>query len=110
VVGRYGFGDAEGLWARDYEWPRFVTPRFIFMNRAHQAHPCLDRDYDPALFEDAFPINYGACFRCIYPTAHYYQTAHLYSEKADVQAWMQGVTSEDFSEGCGPDILASDSY
>jgi len=101
VVGRYGFGDAEGLWERDYEWPRFVTPHFIFMNRAHQAHPCLDRDYDPALFEDAFPINYGACVSVAFTPQLIIvcQTAHLYSEKADVQAWMQGVTSEDFSEG-----------
>ena len=21
-----------------------------------------DRDYDPALFEDAYPVNYGVCF------------------------------------------------
>jgi len=39
-----------------------------------------DREYDPALFEDAIPINDSP------PT--------LYSEKTTVEAWQQRVISE----------------
>ncbi|KAF8801382.1 hypothetical protein BYT27DRAFT_7115088, partial [Phlegmacium glaucopus] len=41
-----------------------------------------DIDYDPALFEDAFPID---------------DPAHLYSDNATMETWNQGVTSEGLS-------------
>ncbi|KAK2464686.1 hypothetical protein APHAL10511_003262 [Amanita phalloides] len=40
-----------------------------------------DRDYDPDLFEDAFPLN----------------DTHIYSDPETVEAWKQGVSAEGFN-------------
>jgi len=39
-----------------------------------------DHEYDPALFEDAIPLD------C--------DDSHMYSEKTTVEAWQRGVSSE----------------
>jgi hypothetical protein len=57
----------------------------------------IDRDYDPVLFEDAFPINYSACLSLAYYTCSstiIFQATDSYSEQANVETWQQGVIAE----------------
>jgi hypothetical protein len=62
MASRRRFGDADGLREGPDEWLWCVALPFVFTNRAHLHGSCLDRDYDPALFEHAFPLNDSACF------------------------------------------------
>jgi len=78
-MGRHEFGGAEGICDGTDEWPWSFLLYPSFPQSCILNIICLDRDYDPALFEDAFPIN---------------DVVNLYSDNQAVDSWNKNVTSQ----------------